>query len=549
MAETELREHIVVDGAEAAESKLGRLAGVAGRVAHAFEGITEIAGALGGVAGAWKLAEGIEETNQLYGAVARVAQVNRIAAAEAHGLFDVFEMAGVDMESAETVMTSMARMAGKIGGSIAVSGEEAKKLRDMMQGLGVDAKSGIVEQMMQMSKSAQQGKIGLQDLTTVFGVGRRQAQSMMILLQQGPERIRQIMEETKKSAGVIDDAAIQHFQELQQTRRELGQAWQDISLVLYKSLAPAVTEILKTIKSTFEDITPIAQKIGKFLADHMHTVVALTKTWLALMATNKVLNMFGGEGGAKSLLGGEGRLKQLFEIGTGFLGKTKFAKAGAMDFFEAKEAFGGVGMFGNAGGMIGRILGSSIGRLGVLGAAIMVIVKAIQMVVSNTDGIRDRFMKLLKSIWESLAKIYEAVKPLIDLVGKIVGGAIYIAAKALLAVMEYTLTVIAAVAKVLAWIIDKANQAGLLFGAASIFFKKSNAQGEAKKAVDEATRGTGAGKGATINQDFRNSKFEITNNFPEGIDGGRVAVAFGDELAALGERRLDSGLRPLFSYR
>jgi hypothetical protein len=308
-------------------------------------------------------------------------------------------------------------------------------------------------------------------------------------------------------------------------------------------------QILKSLKSTFEDIAPIAQTIGKFLADHMTTVVALTKTWMAMLATNKVLNMFGGEGGAKGLLGGGGRIAQIFDIGKSFLGKSKFAKAGAMDFFEARAAFPGAGMMGNAGGLVGRILGSSIGRLGVLGLAIMVIVKAIQMIVSNTDGIRDRFVKLLKSIWESLSKIYEAVKPIIEIVGKIVGGAIYVAAKALLAVMEYTLTVIAAVAKVLAWIIDKANSAGLLFGAASIFFKKSSAQDDAKKAVDEATRGTGAGKGTTVNQDFRNSKFEIQNNFPEGIDGGRVAVAFGDELAALGERRLDSGLRPLYSYR
>ena len=57
------------------------------------------------------------------------------------------------------------------------------------------------------------------------------------------------------------------------------------------------------------------------------------------------------------------------------------------------------------------------------------------------------------------------------------------------------------------------------------------------------------GKDNTIVQDFRGSTFNIENNFPEGVDAGRVAVAFGDEMAALGERRLDSGLRPLYSYR
>lgn len=54
-------------------------------------------------------------------------------------------------------------------------------------------------------------------------------------------------------------------------------------------------------------------------------------------------------------------------------------------------------------------------------------------------------------------------------------------------------------------------------------------------------------KGTTM--DFRGSKFEITQNFAEGFDPNRVAVTFQSELIKSGEKRIDSNLRPLYSYR
>ena len=48
-------------------------------------------------------------------------------------------------------------------------------------------------------------------------------------------------------------------------------------------------------------------------------------------------------------------------------------------------------------------------------------------------------------------------------------------------------------------------------------------------------------------QDFRYSRFDITQRFAEGFDPDRVASAFADELAALSENRLESGFQPAFS--
>lgn len=49
------------------------------------------------------------------------------------------------------------------------------------------------------------------------------------------------------------------------------------------------------------------------------------------------------------------------------------------------------------------------------------------------------------------------------------------------------------------------------------------------------------------NQDFRYSRFDITQRFAEGHDPDRVASAFAEDLSSLAENRLQSGFQPAFS--
>ena len=51
------------------------------------------------------------------------------------------------------------------------------------------------------------------------------------------------------------------------------------------------------------------------------------------------------------------------------------------------------------------------------------------------------------------------------------------------------------------------------------------------------------------NYDFRGSKFDIKQDFAEGFDPDRIAVAFANDLAKLGERKMQSGFAPIFSIR
>ena len=49
------------------------------------------------------------------------------------------------------------------------------------------------------------------------------------------------------------------------------------------------------------------------------------------------------------------------------------------------------------------------------------------------------------------------------------------------------------------------------------------------------------------NYDFRGSRFDITQNFAEGFDPDRIAVAFSNDLSSLGELRSQSGYTPIMA--
>ena len=53
--------------------------------------------------------------------------------------------------------------------------------------------------------------------------------------------------------------------------------------------------------------------------------------------------------------------------------------------------------------------------------------------------------------------------------------------------------------------------------------------------------------GNRTHNDFRNSRFDITQRFAEGFDPDRVAVAFTEQLEHAAAQRIDAGLNPLFT--
>lgn len=563
MADTTLREKIVVDGTEQAAAKLNTMAAAAGRVANAFSGLRAAAGMVGGVAGLWQIAEGVRDVDRLYQAVLRVTDMTGMAADHAHAMFDMFELSGVEMEAAERIITSMTRSAAKLSDGMGGIGMQAQMVNGLMQRLGVSIKAGPEDRLLAMSKAAQAGKLDVNQLIQAFMIPRSQASAMMSMLRQGPERLRQIQKDTLTGADVIDDKTLETYRTMLQARRELKDAWGDLIGVFYKSLIPGVTAILQGIKKLFDDVAPIAAAIGKGLASHMELVIKLTKTYLALLLASKAINLFSGP---ENQLGIFGRGRQILGGAARFLDRGRVA-GGAMDYFEARAASPALGMFEKAGaGPLATILtslrglpalfgglASSAGALipsfvallpviGVIAAAIAAVAIIFYAIKNNMLGIRDQLKRTFGAIMDAFRAAWEALKPVLLLLWEALKPLVYVVGVVLVTQLMMFAKMIEFTAHVIKFFIENNP---LLRGAAWLAAKAGLTQAQQAEEAKATPNKAGAG----TYQDFRGSKFEITNNFPTGIDGGRVAVAFGDDLARLGERRLDSGLRPLFSYR
>ena len=72
--------------------------------------------------------------------------------------------------------------------------------------------------------------------------------------------------------------------------------------------------------------------------------------------------------------------------------------------------------------------------------------------------------------------------------------------------------------------------------------------GKPVSAAPKAPSGARGGGGRAVN-DFKFSRFEITQKFAEGFDPDRIAIAFSRDVGRLGEQRLQSGFEPLFSIK
>ncbi len=67
-------------------------------------------------------------------------------------------------------------------------------------------------------------------------------------------------------------------------------------------------------------------------------------------------------------------------------------------------------------------------------------------------------------------------------------------------------------------------------------------------AANASHRATPHARGKTV-QDFRGSRFDITQKFAEGFDPDRVAVAFARDVERIGEQKLQSGFEPAMGVR
>lgn len=517
--------------------KLQQLAGATERLGSIYERVTSFMMAAGGIGGVLAIGSSLVGMQDTYKQISRIRAITGMAAEEAHGMLDAFEMSGVEASVAERVMLSMTKQASKLSGELGGAGKGAETLAQQFSKLGVNLKDGPIQAIEQLAQATKEGKVNSESLVRMFGVPRTQAADMLKMLKQGPDAIRKIREETMGSADVINEAALAHFEAMQKARREAKDAWEGIVGVLYRQLLPVMSRFMTQMKEGFDDISPIVESIGKVLVEHMETAVSLAKTFAKLMLASKISTMVTGQG-----LTGHAKRAGNWVVG----GALADGGAKSLSAIQGVQAF--------------RVLGLGLARLTVIGGIILIIVKAFELLMKNSNGIRTAIGNMLGEIMAKFAKIGQAMTPVMEVLTKVitfVATALLDVFVAVLTIVNTILSLAQMIGIMFAMIVEDPSQLLSPFDLMERAYTEAQKQHEEDRISDEIRRARQAAKqptpsdrgGSIINQDFRGSKFEIKQQFAEGFDPGRVSVTVGNDLAELGERSTMSNLSPLFAGR
>jgi hypothetical protein len=526
-----------------------------------------------------------------------------MAAHEAGGLIDAFELAGVEGNETVGIISRIARQTETMGLKSQKAAQATSGIVGLYNKLGLAGK-GPSEQMLHMAELAEKNKLSVTELQMVYRVPMETALKMQKVLEKGPHALREQFEEQKK-IGVATQANVAMALRIKESQNKISNLWDDIAKTISVNLLPVVEELLKITASKMEKWVEYAQTFGKvlggFLKSHLGTILQISKVLLLNFAVMKAT--------------GKGML-DWGKQGFGMVSKAVLPKAGLAGLIgpAAAKAAPGFGMaggligpalprgglssaavpFGIAGGRIGPasapvasklmasltggflrlkpLLGSLL-KLGVIGLALAAVVAllatTVYMIRENIGGIREMLFGWLNQFKARLSVMADLLAPITKLFsGSGVVGKFFIWLVPQLFNMlgkqiDDMLTMVQAIiimfgklrsdpfqvlATPIAAFVDSVEEANRLTRQKRIDTLLAEAKGREEERIS-ARYEVPSERPPAPNYDFRGSRFDITQKFAEGFDPDRIAAAFSSDLATLGERRLQSGFTPIGAVR
>ena len=327
--------------------------------------------------------------------------------------------------------------------------------------------------------------------------------------------------------------------------------------------------------STQEMIDKIVVMKDKFV--ELAKEIAKVTIELKLMTAAYTFVAGGGLGGPATIAGVKGirnaqKLSPLQSLGVALSPSVVPAYAGPLT--PAASAAAGAASETAAVGNAAMIAG-----LQALALILIPIGAAIFTVADNFSGLQPvlsalgaMLLVLLKPVGEMFKSLWLVAKPILLFIGLGVLGGLIAGLTAVFYVLKIMADIVNVVAEPLGrlfdyiykklqqWIflandpdapgkrvgIDNSNPQWSLNAGAfqSVALPMSYPADDARKVSIEPP---GKRPGTTVNQDFRNSRFNIDQKFAEGFDPDRVAIAFANDLAKVGDLRTNSQFASIFS--
>lgn len=607
--------------ADKATSALKKIHGAAMKVDNAFNKASATVAKLGGIAaaalGGFAIGGGIASANQYLRTVRDISAATGFTASGVDSVLEAMGTVNIAAEEGQGIIEQMSIAMQRYRMEVAKTGAAQSDAAMIIQRMGLDMKKGPEAVFVRMAELAEKGKVSMADLNIAFQVAPRQASSMLRLLQQGPQAVGKIMMDLQKRGIAVNATNIAAFNKFEKAQIAIKSAWDRIFILVAGRVMPVIGEMLEgvagKIDSWAESAAAFGETLGKFLKEHLSTVITIGKVMAANFALQKATGMGIGAaamrlgGGVRALVGGGAAAAATTAAAASpavigrAIGESVAKAAGASAWVPAGA--GAAARGGPAARVLGNItqrftrlgpimkrvggvfavagpgllkFGALIFRFTAIGAIITAIIAmtvwTYQAIQTNALGIRDIMLDWWDRIRARALVVWDIVGPMLDAIGRafsIEGPVGNFFVKVLIKVINHVGFAVDNIMTMIQTIIIAVQSVfkdpkklvtvplGVIFADALVEAQRRTAarfeaiklERELPLAAIPGTHGAPPARPPPTINDFRGSTFNIKQAFAEGFDPDRIAVAFANDLASLGERRVQSGLAPLFSVR
>ena len=234
---------------------------LAEHVNHIGEALTNVIGLAGVMGGAFSFAKLVEGTIEHVGAVERLATQTGIATEEADGLLESFNKFGISADGATNIVGRMSRQMLQLNeASTGVSGTAGIIYQEFHR-LGVDLRQGIVPSILHLSERVKDGKLHAQDLARGMHLSTDSALQFVKFLKQGPESIRETIEELRKSGSAVTAEDLARVGAFKAAKADLSAAFERVTFVVGRELMPVVTELMRSVADNAKEWVEIREGV------------------------------------------------------------------------------------------------------------------------------------------------------------------------------------------------------------------------------------------------------------------------------------------------
>lgn len=492
--------------------------------------VTNAASALIGLGSGFAIAATVTSLEQTYRVVGNISAATGLTVDKASNATQVFDDWGLELGESERILIGMTRKSADFA-------DESSAVGKIYRRIGVTMKDGPLDTLEKMAKAAEKGKLSVADLQDI-GIRQSQAGEVLAGLKKGPEALKKAFDEAQGAGQHVNNTILQSYYRMFAARDDMLDAWRGLVNITYSHLMPVLTGVFEAVGRAIEGWTPAIQRFAVYLEDHMQKIIEYAGKFVKVMALNKGVSLLSG--------------------GTGIGG-------------VAKAVMGGSKGIGDLGGILGPVLKVIMRFPGPFAA----IALAVGIVLSHWEKFKPLFMNLWKVVQDLGKSLWVGIEPLLKMAERFAVPALGAAFEVLTWALEKIVVVIKSIIdwvdtlfNFVARIIENPTKifssdelwAGIeqekmirrqkaAFATVNAAFVEGFSGAQAKQAVALADKLRDTSRRASVYQDFRGSKFDITQTFAEGFDPDRIATVLGSQISALGERQLQSGFAPLYGVR